>query len=273
MKQVLPTTLLAATLLFPGVGVRFSATLEACTTATPANAPSPTPPDSDGAPSPATQQQPPKPADAAPKKRKLDADLSGFDVSDNKSDKKVSTMLGGSRSAAVPSATLLAPHRAKFLGASADFSWTFSGHNEGYILLITDEDETQILRVPTKDPRYTFDPAKTKLTDGDTYYWRVQVLPNTLASDPLEFTVVTADERAAIEKQLAAVPAGDPYDAALTRARILVDHRLWFDSLGAYSALIAKYPNHPELYEDRSTIYAQLPATKAQSDADKSHAK
>ena len=60
----------------------------------------------------AQQQSAPAADPNAPKpKRKLDADLSGFDVSD-KGDKKVSTMLGGSRSAAVPSATLLAPHRA-----------------------------------------------------------------------------------------------------------------------------------------------------------------
>jgi opacity protein-like surface antigen len=61
-------------------------------------------------------QQPQPKSDSAPAKpkKKLDADLSGFDVSDGKSDKKVATMLGGSRSAAVPSATLLAPKRAKF---------------------------------------------------------------------------------------------------------------------------------------------------------------
>lgn len=218
------------------------------------------------------QQQPPK-SDTTPKKRKLDADLSGFDTSDSKSDKKVSTMLGGSRSAAVPSATLLAPKHAKLLGASADFSWTFSGHNEGYILLITDEDETQILRAPTKDPHYTLDPAKTKLTPGDTYYWRVQVLPNTLASDPLEFSVVTAEERAAIDKAIAAISSGDPYEAGLSRARVFVDHRLWFDALGAYDELITKYPNRSELYEDRGTVYSQIPVTKAQSEADLARAK
>jgi hypothetical protein len=218
------------------------------------------------------QQQSPK-SDAAPKKRKLDADLSGFDTSDSKSDKKVSTMLGGSRTAAVPSATLLAPKHAKFLGAAADFSWTFSGHNEGYILFITDEDEAQILRAPTKDPHYTFDPTKTKLTPGDTYYWRVQVLPNTLASDPLEFTVVTADERATIEKAIAAISSDDPYESALGRARVFVDHRLWFDALGAYDELITKYPNRAELYEDRGTVYSQIPITKPQSEADLARAK
>src|SRR5205823_6152179 len=97
-------------------------------------------------------QQPSSKSDAPAKpKKKLDADLSGFDVSDGKSDKKVATMLGGSRSAAVPSATLLAPKRAKFYGASPLFSWSFTGHNEGYVLIITDDDEAQLEKHPTKD--------------------------------------------------------------------------------------------------------------------------
>jgi Domain of Unknown Function (DUF928) len=205
-------------------------------------------------------------------KRKLDTDLSGFDVSDDKSGKKVSTMLGGSRSAAVPSATLLAPHCAKFYGASADLLWSFSGHNEGYIVLITDEDETQIVRQQVKDTRYRVNAPSDKLQPGETYYWRVQVLPNTLASDPLEFVVVSADERHAIDQAIAAIPNGDPYESGLARARVLVDHRLWFDALGAYNDLIAKYPNRADLYQDRATIYAQIPATKSLSDADSNRA-
>ncbi len=215
-------------------------------------------------------QQPASNSDpsAAKPKRKLDADLSGFDVSGDKSDKKVSTMLGGSRTAAVPSATLLAPRRAKFYGASALFPWTFAGHNEGYIILITDEDETQLVRQPVKEPRYRFDPSKTKLQPGETYYWRVQVLPNTLASDPLEFVVVSAEERQAIDKALAAIPSGDAYQSGLARAHIFTDHRLWFDALGAYDELIAKYPARSELYEERGTIYAQIAVTKPLADAD-----
>src|SRR5438477_8570382 len=115
-------------------------------------------------------QQPSSKSDAPAKpKKKLDADLSGFDVSDGKSDKKVATMLGGSRSAAVPSATLLAPKRAKFHGANAAFSWSFAGHNEGYVLLITDEDENQLVKQQTKEPRYVVDATKAKFQPGETY--------------------------------------------------------------------------------------------------------
>jgi hypothetical protein len=227
--------------------------------------------------SPSHAQQPqPKPdskspapdAAAKPKRKILDADLSGFDISNNKSDKKVTTMLGGSRNAAVPSAILLAPRRAKFYGQSATFDWSFNGHHEGYVLIITDDDETQLLHQQLKEPHYRFDPSATKLQPGQTYYWRVQVLPNPLASEPSEFAVVSAEERQAIDQAIAAIPSTDPYQSAVARAKILTDHRLWFDALGAYDDLIAKFPNHPELYDQRGAIYAQVPATKPLSEAD-----
>ena len=225
----------------------------------------------------AHQQQPqPKPdpksatpdPTAKPKRKVLDADLSGFDISDPKSEKKVTTMLGGSRTAAIPSAILLAPKRAKFYGATATFDWSFSGHNEGYILIITDEDETQLVHQQLKETHYRLDSSATKFQPGQTYYWRVQVLPNPLASEPSEFEVVSAEERQAIDKAVAAIPAADPYQSALARAQIFTDHRLWFDALGAYDDLIAKYPDRSELYDQRGGIYAEIPVTKALSEAD-----
>jgi hypothetical protein len=135
-------------------------------------------------------------------------------------------------------------------------------------LLVTDEDETQLVRQPVKDSHYLSTDLAGKLQPGETYYWRVQVLPNTLASEPAEFVVVSADERKAIDKAIAAIPAGDPYQSGLARAHIFRDHRLWFDALGAYSELIAKNPGKSELYEERGAIYAQLPVTKPRADAD-----
>jgi Domain of Unknown Function (DUF928) len=205
---------------------------------------------------------------AKPKRKVLDADLSGFDISDPKSEKKVTTMLGGSRTAAIPSAILLAPKCAKFYGAAATFDWSFSGHNEGYILIITDEDETQLVHQQLRETHYRLDPAAAKFEPGQTYYWRVQVLPNPLASEPSEFEVVSAEERQAIDKAVSAILAADPYQSALSRAKIFTDHRLWFDALGAYDDLIAKYPDRAELYDQRGAIYAQIPVTKALSEAD-----
>src|SRR5277367_4594378 len=124
-------------------------------------------------------------------KKHADADLSGFDLSDEKA-KKMSTMFGGSRGASYPSATLYAPKLAKFYGGAALFQWASQGHNDGYVLLITDEDETQLVKQSLKDSYYRFPAGGAKLEAGQTYYWRVQVLPATVGGDPLGLVVVSA---------------------------------------------------------------------------------
>jgi Domain of Unknown Function (DUF928) len=222
-------------------------------------------------PKPDPKSTAPDPA-TKPKRKVLDADLSGFDLSDKKSDKKVTTLLGGSRTAAIPSAILLAPKKAKFLGQSAEFNWSFAGHNEGYVLIITDEDETQLVHQQLKETHYRLDTSAVKFQPGQTYYWRVQVLPNPLASEPLEFEVISTEEQQAIFKAIAAIPTTDHYQSAAAKAQILTDHRLWFDALGAYDDAIAKYPNHRDLYEARAAIYAQIPATKSLAESDAARA-
>jgi hypothetical protein len=206
-----------------------------------------------------------------PSKKKLDADLSGFDLSDDKS-KKVSTMFGGSRGVAFPSATLYAPKLGKLYGGAALFEWSNEGHNEGYVLLITDEDETQIVKQPLKESHYRLPSLAGKLQPGEAYYWRVQVLPSTIAGEPLGILMVSAVERKQIERELAAATGGDPYQIALARAQVYRKHRLWFDAIGAYTDLIEHYPDRSELYEQRGAIYAQLDATAKLGEADAARA-
>jgi hypothetical protein len=207
------------------------------------------------------------PADSTAKpKKKLDADLSGFDLTDEKS-KKMSTTFGGSRSAAFPSATLYAPKRAKFYGASALFQWASEGRNDGYVLLITDEDETQIVKQAVKEPSYRL-PSTVKFEPGQTYYWRVQVLPATVGGDPQELQVVSLAERSEIDKATAAASTGDPYQVGLARANVYTAHGLWFDAIGTYSELIAKYPDRAEPYDKRGRIYSLIDATSKLGAAD-----
>jgi len=202
-----------------------------------------------------------------PAKKHLDADLSGFDLSDEKG-KKVATSFGGSRGASFPSATLLAPKLAKFYGGAALFQWTSGGKNDGYVLLITDEDETQIVKQPVTESHYKLAPDQNKLKAGETYYWRVQVLPSVTAGDSLGIRVVSAVERRAIDSALAALHGTDAYKIGQARAKVFSDHRLWFDAIGAYTDLIEKYPNRAELYEQRGKIYAQVDATSNLAEAD-----
>lgn len=210
-----------------------------------------------------------KPA-ANPKKKLLDSDLQGFDLSDDKSG-NVHTQVGGTRGASPP-VTYLAPKSAKLYGTSALFQWEPKIPSEGFILTIVDEDETRIARQPLKDPSYKLSAEISKLQPGETYTWRVQVLPQTVAVEGADFTVVTAAERQKIEKELAAIPAGDSYESGFARARVFVAHHLWFDAIGAYTDLIEKYPARAQLYEDRGAIYSTLEATRKLGEADKAKA-
>jgi Domain of Unknown Function (DUF928) len=212
----------------------------------------------------------PSDSSAKPKKR-LDADLSGFDLSDDKS-KKMSTMFGGSRGASFPSATLYAPKLAKFYGGAALFQWASEGKNDSYVLLITDEDETQIVKQSLTEAHYKLPAAQNKLQAGETYYWRVQVLPSATAGDSLGIKVVSASERQAVDRALAAAHGADAYQIDLARARVFTDHRLWFDAIGAYTELVEKYPDRAEAYEQRGKIYAQVDTTSKLADTDMARA-
>jgi len=205
-------------------------------------------------------------APATAKRKLSDADLSGFDLSDDKA-QKVSTTVGGTRGVDIPSATLLAPKIAKLYGASALFQWAPIGPTDGYIFTIVDDDETQLVRQQSKDPSFELS-GLGKLKPGETYTWRVQALPRTVPGEGLKIMVVSAAERQKIEKGLAAIPASDPYETGLARARVFVEHKLWFDAIGAYTDLIEKFPERAQPYEDRGAIYAKIDVTHKRGEAD-----
>jgi hypothetical protein len=205
-----------------------------------------------------------KPA-ATTKKKLQDDDLKGFDVSDAKS--VGHTAVGATRGdVKIPSAKLLAPPKARLYGASALFQWAPIGPTDGYMFYIVDDDQTQLVRQKVTDPNFRISDLG-KLKPGETYSWKVQSLPSTVPGEPLEIAVVGGTERQKIARELAAI-SGDSFDAGFARARVFVAHKLWFDAIGAYTDLIAKFPDRAQPYEDRGAIYSQLEATKKRGEAD-----
>lgn len=204
---------------------------------------------------------------AKPKAKLTDADLSGFDLSDDKSRKVISSS-GGTRGVDIPSATLLAPKIARLYGASALFQWAPIGPTDGYIFTIVDDDETQLVRQQSKDPSFELSGGLGKLKPGESYTWRVQALPRNVPGEGLKVVVVSAAERRQIDKELAAIPGGDPYDTGLARARVFVKYHLWFDAIGGYTDLIEKFPDRAQPYEDRGAIYAKIDVTHKRGEAD-----
>ncbi|MFI5111487.1 MAG: DUF928 domain-containing protein [Terriglobales bacterium] len=226
---------------------------------------------------PPSPQPPPKPpqssakdAPKAPPRKRLVADLSGFEMSDPNQTRKQRAMLGATRGGPSRLPLLLAPDLAKFYGSSPLFIWLYPGRTEGFEIVLRDDDN-ELLRQQVSAAEFRLKDASSRFQPGKTYYWSVRPVPSLMESrfsQAAGFVVVADSERQQIEKELAAISQGDTYQAGTARARVLVNHRLWYDAIGAYGDLIKQFPDRAELYEERGTVYAQIEVTKAQADAD-----
>ena len=229
-------------------------------------APPATPPPPPKAPQPAAKDAP-----KTPPKKRLVADLSGFEMSDPNQTRKQRAMLGATRGGASHLPRLLAPDLTKFYGAVPLFAWLDRGRSKDFEIVFRDDDDNTILSQQISTAEYRLKDASSRFQSGKTYYWSVRPFPSLVESSFSQaagFVVVSDSERQQIEKELAAIPQADTYTAGTERARVLVNHRLWYDAIGAYSDLIMQFPDRAELYEGRGTIYAQIESTKAQADAD-----
>lgn len=231
---------------------------------------------------PPPPQPPPKPpqttakdAPKTPPRKRLVADLSGFEMSDPNRTRKQRAMLGATRGGPSRLPLLLAPDLSKFYGSSPLFAWLYPGRTEGFEIVLRDDDDNEILRQQVSTAEFRLKEVSAHLQPGKTYYWSVRSFPPLVESrfsQAAGFVVVPESERQQIEKELAAISPGDAYQAGTARARVSVNHRLWYDAIGAYGDLIKQFPDRAELYEERGTVYAQIEATKAQADADFAHA-
>jgi hypothetical protein len=218
-----------------------------------------------------TSKQPTKNAKepTKPEKKRVIADLSGFELEDPSKMRAESTKLAATRGGLQP--VVLAPQRSKFYGASALFSWKYAGKATQFEIVFSGEDENEVFRGEATGKAYRLLAKAFRFQPGKVYSWFVATTPPLIGANPsqlAEFVVISDAERAEIEKALAAIPKGDEYKAGLACAKVFTEHRLWFDAIGAYTELIAKFPDRGELYEQRGTIYHSLKATQALSDAD-----
>jgi len=212
--------------------------------------------------------QPPAKAEE-PRKKRVVADLAGFELEDPGKARAENTKLGATRGELRPE--LLAPLRAKLYGGSALFAWSYAGKASRFAVIFTDDADNEVFRGEANGKEYRLPQTSYKFRPEMVYSWSVATQPPLIGagpSKPAQVVVVSEKERAQIENALAAIPKGDEYRAGLACAKIFTDHRLWFDAVGAYTELIAKFPGHAELYEQRGAIYAQLDATKALAETD-----
>ena len=219
-----------------------------------------------------------KPAQAPPAKTKpekkpaskrLIVNLTGFEMLKPVQLKSQASTLAATRGGLPP--TALAPKLGKFYGASAMFAWKYPGQAEKFSLAITDDRGKAIFHADVNGSDFVYPSDGPHLEPGTVYSWSVQMISAqeiSPPSSPVEFVPVSDGERKEIEQTLAAAESKDAYQSGLDRAKIFVEHRLWYDAIGAYSELISRYPERAELYEHRGMIYAQLKITRPLSEQD-----
>lgn len=222
------------------------------------------------APQASSKENPQAKQEAAKNHKRLVTDLSGFEMSDPKTTHKERAQLGATRGGSSRLPILLAPELTRYYGAAPLLSWLYPGRSDGFEIEFHDEEDNEMFRQQVKGTQFRFSDRVPKFADGKTYYWSVQSFPPLLEpsfSNVAGLVVVSSDERKQIEQELAQT-AADGYGDSVARAEVFTRHRLWYDALGAYTDLIARFPDRAELYEKRGMIYAQIEITKPLADAD-----
>lgn len=213
----------------------------------------------------------PKPAadkkeDPPKKRRRVVSDLSGFELLDQAKLKDKPMVAGATRVLGARAPVILAPRLARVHGAPV-LAWRHEGKR--FAVVLWDEEGTELHAAEVEGSSYAWPAEAPRLADGRTYLWSVKLAePAAAPAATAGIVVVTADERRQVDAALAAVSGGDPYSAALARAQAFVDQRVWYDALAVYDDLIARFPDRPEAYERRATLYAQIPALEDAADED-----
>lgn len=200
-----------------------------------------------------------------PKRKRVVTDLKGFDLLDPRTQ---TTVVGAARGLLHPEAA--APRLARGLDPRPLFTWAYKGKARDFSFVLRNDRDEELYRTTVTGLSLRYPADAPPLVPERSYFWTVETASGMLSgpSAPVGILVVAADQRAAIEKELARAAAGEGIEAALARARVLTDHRVWYDALAVYSDLIARYPERADLLEARGTIYAQVEATKALAEAD-----
>ena len=205
---------------------------------------------------------PPQNPTSTPQRKRVVADLSGFDLLESSKVRRQTTVLVATRG--LPRPVALAPRLGKLFGTTPEFAWSYAGESRGFVFVVRDAAQQEVFRVPVTGNTFRYPKDAPALKPERTYFWTVE-LPSAFfgptSSAPAGLLVVSPSQREEIEERLAQL-TGDSYDASLSRARVFTDYRLWYDALDAYTDLITRYPDHSELYEQRAAIYAQLDVTQ-----------
>jgi hypothetical protein len=216
------------------------------------------------------QQPPPPPASAQPqpsqppRRARVVTKLQGFELIDTAKIDKQTTVAGASRG--TTTALAVAPRLGRVYAVRPTLTWTIAGPADAtFTVRVYNEDEEVVHEATVNERRYAY--RGPSLKAGKIYYWTVELMSPDTRSPMTGMRVVDAGERADIARQLEAV-AGEDEAAHLARARVFVEHRVWYDALAETDAAIAASPASAAAHEQRGLLLAQLPALQALADAE-----
>jgi len=207
-------------------------------------------------------------AQAAPPQKvvRVRAKLDGFNIAPSSG--KAPNQIGGA-SRDLGALTLYAPKGGKAYTLTPTFYWSGDDKSEYTFklsALTTQESPLYVKKV--LGGKFTYPADAPALKPSETYIWSVQP-ENDLMGGLAQASVliVGGATRSAVESALAnaKVTPGEPSAAA---AKIYVDHRLWFDAIAEYTALIEKHPEMTQYYKERAAVYDQFPETQELADED-----
>jgi len=207
-------------------------------------------------------------AQAAPPQKvvRVRAKLDGFNIAPTSG--KAPNQIGGA-SRDLGGLTLYAPKLGKAYTLTPTFYWSGDDKSEYTFklsALTTQESPLYVKKV--LGGKFTYPADAPALKPSETYIWSVQP-ENDLMGGLAQASVliVGGATRSAVESALAnaKVTPGEPSAAA---AKIYVDHRLWFDAIAEYTALIEKHPEMTQYYKERAAVYDQFPETQELADED-----
>jgi len=200
------------------------------------------------------------PAQAAPAKpTRVRAKLDGFDLSPQ-SGKSANQIGGASRDLGSP--RLYAPHAGKAFSVMPVFYWGTAEAGQKVTFRLTSLNGQTMYEVETTENHLAYPHDAASLTVGSTYRWTVIPENDMMGGPPAPalITIVSGDERAAIETELGKNP-----DAANS---IFVNHRIWYDAVAGFTSVLEAQPGNQDALKGRAAVYDQLPVTQDLADAD-----
>lgn len=204
--------------------------------------------------------------------RRVRMGVTGFDLAPQAAS---ANQIGGASRGVTNSkpVALYAPHKGLLYTLHPDFWWQGDAHAT-YKFHLQGIDGGISWTRPVTGTSLNYPADAPALEPGKTYTWGI-ASEASLFGPPAPaalLVVMSPAERAEIKAQEDRIQ-GDTEQAGIERARVFYKHHLWYDTLMAYNALIAKYPADAKLYKMRDHLYEQLPATRKLAMAKMDHEK